>query len=277
MSKIGRLRDCLMRLLEEHRSDVMLPTSGRFLYYELVQRKIISKDSPPPKPGRKSCRRPDQDMNDALIDLRETGQVPWDWIVDETRFLDDYSGSASIKEGLLNVLPGIQLDPWNGDIPLILTESRSLAGVLRGLCIDYCARIASTNGQVGGFLHTKIAPILSPDQRVLYLGDLDLCGGDIEANTRRVLEQIVGPLRWERLALTREQVRQYNLPTIIKHDRRFADGGVHEAVETEALSQRIIVEIVRRRLEELLPEPLQSVHEREAEQRQQIARLLSFH
>jgi hypothetical protein len=64
-------------------------------------------------------------------------------------------------------------------------------------------------------------------------------------------------------------------PVIIKHDRRFADGGAHEAVETEALSQRIIVEIVQNRLAELLPEPLEHVHEREAEQRQEIEQLLS--
>jgi hypothetical protein len=85
----------------------------------------------------------------------------------------------------------------------------------------------------------------------------------------------VGELRWERLALTREQVEQYDLPVIVKHDRRFADGGAHEAVETEALSQRIIVEIVRNRLEELLPEPLEHVQEREAAQRRAIEHLLS--
>jgi hypothetical protein len=89
-----------------------------------------------------------------------------------------------------------------------------------------------------------------------------------------VLEREVGKLRWERLALTREQVEQYDLPVIIKHDRRFADGGAHEAVETEALSQRIIVEIVQNRLEQLLPEPLESVQEREDAQRQEIERLL---
>jgi hypothetical protein len=32
------------------------------------------------------------------------------------------------------------------------------------------------------------------------------------------------------------------LPIITKHDKRFNDGGVHEAVETEALSQRLMLE-----------------------------------
>ena len=49
--------------------------------------------------------------------------------------------------------------------------------------------------------------------------------------------------------------------------------GVHEAVETEALSQAVIVDILRTRLEELLPEPLEAVQERAEEQR---ARLRTF-
>jgi hypothetical protein len=270
MSKIGMLRASLLELLEKHRTDDTIPTSSRFLFYELVQRQIISKERKPGGGGR----RPDQDMNDALTDLRETGQIPWDWIVDETRSLESYTGSTSIKAGLAQLLPAIRLDPWKDDIPLILTESRSLAGVLRNLCIEYCVQIAPTNGQCGGFLHTTILPILKEGQSVLYLGDWDLSGNMIEANTRRVLEEEVLNLCWERLALTREQVEQYDLPVIVKHDRRFADGGAHEAVETEALSQRIIVNIVRSRLEELLPEPLESVHERESAQRQQIEQLL---
>jgi hypothetical protein len=40
-----------------------------------------------------------------------------------------------------------------------------------------------------------------------------------------------------------------NLPVITKHDRRFANGGEHKTVETEALSQGVNVGIVRERAE----------------------------
>jgi hypothetical protein len=63
MSKAARLRLSFLSLLEEHRRDGALPTSGRFLFYELVGRGTISK-TPTGK------RRADQDMNDALADLR---------------------------------------------------------------------------------------------------------------------------------------------------------------------------------------------------------------
>jgi hypothetical protein len=43
-------------------------------------------------------------------------------------------------------------------------------------------------------------------------------------------------------------------------------------VETEAISQRVLIEILRARLDALLPEPLDRV--REGRQRQRIAALL---
>jgi hypothetical protein len=176
---------------------------------------------------------------------------------------------------VLATLPHTVLDPWRGEAPTILTESRSLAGVLRDLVREYRARIASTNGQCGGFLRTDIAPLLRPNDGVLYLGDFDLSGNLIEANTRRVLEhEIGGDLRWERLALTEQQVEDYGLPVITKRDRRYKDGHPHRAVETEAISQRVLIDILRARLDALSPEPLARVLESEARQRRQIVRLL---
>jgi hypothetical protein len=268
-SKIGKLRDILVALLEEHQRDGAIPTSARFLYYELVQRGQLSKQ-------RNSARRPDQDLHDALTDIREDGRVPWDWIVDETRSIEDYTGYNTIKDGVLSQLPYLNLDSWHGRAPMILTESRSLAGVLRPIVREYCCRIASTNGQCGGFLRTDVAPYLRPDDIVLYFGDLDLSGGQIEDNTRRVLEQVLGgQLNWERVALTEEQADEHNLPRITKTDKRFkGGGGVHEAVETEALSQTVLMDILRDRLDDLLPEPLGRVHEREQRQRRQVKKLL---
>ena len=102
------------------------------------------------KPGAKGQRRPDQNLIDGITILRESGQILWDHIVDETRSIDDFSGYSSIAEGVASFLDGVDLDPWDGDWPLILTESRSLAGVLRVLIREYRALIAPTNGQTAG-------------------------------------------------------------------------------------------------------------------------------
>jgi hypothetical protein len=276
MSKIENLRRQVMRLYEQHLAAAMIPTSIRFLFYELVALKIIEKQaSGVLRPGAVGQRRPDQDVIDAITDLRESGSIPWNAIVDETRSLDDYTGWPTVAEGLGAYLNVIELDPWRGAAPLILTESRSLAGVLRALMREYRVKIAPTNGQTNGFLRNDVAPKIRAATPVLYLGDWDFSGGHIEANTRRVLEQVCGrDLDWERLALTEAQVRDpvLNLAVIDKYDRRTKT--THPSVETEALSQQVIVDIVRNRLEALLPRSLASVQEREDAERERLRRWL---
>jgi hypothetical protein len=280
-SAIGVLRRVVFELLQEHEAAGKdgLPTSARFLYYELVQRDVLQKhDEVEARTDGKKGRRPDQNLHDALTDLREHGLVPWDWIEDETRSLADYTGWLSIKEAAIDRARYARLCPWRGRAPLILTESRSLAGVLRDLAQRYAVKIAATNGQVGGFLHTDIAPMLEPADCVLYIGDWDWQGHQIEANTRRVLERLVGgELDWTRIALTEEQVKRYRLRRlqIMKPDRRYKPVRSHPAIETEALRQPVIRQIVRVALDADLPEPLEPVLEREAQQRREIERLLT--
>jgi len=115
-TKAGTLQRARLDLLAEHERDGALPTSIRFLYYELVQRGVVSK-------RRTGARRTDQDTIEALTRLREAGQIPWDWIVDATRSLDDYAGDVTIKQGVLDHLPYIHLDLWRARAPMILTDA----------------------------------------------------------------------------------------------------------------------------------------------------------
>jgi hypothetical protein len=116
-----------------------------------------------------------------------------------------------------------RVNPWPGEPPLMLVESRSLGGVVRAMTSEYLCSIAATNGQVGGFLHTEVAPILQRNDRVvLYLGDFDLQGHQIEANTRRVLEHKARRrIDWNRIAITEEQIARRGLTPILKKDHRF--------------------------------------------------------
>jgi hypothetical protein len=260
---IEKMRELVLQLYREHVKDGTLPTNGRFLFYEGESRGWW------PKSWDRSAS-PAGQVTLALTQLREDGTIPWDAIIDETRSLENYTGDASIREGVEHALEHVRLDPWDGEAPFLIMESRSLGGALRATCGEYRVAFAATNGQVGGFLHTDVVPFLEPGQRVLYFGDLDLAGNDIEANTKRILECEVGDLDWERLMLTEAQVKRYRLPSIIKTDKRFNNGGKHEAVETEALSQKLIVQLTRNRLKQLLPEPLEDVLEREAEERAKV-------
>jgi hypothetical protein len=252
---------------------------ARFIFYELVQAGFIAKKDDAPREDGKKGRRADQDVADAIFRLRDTGIVPWDSIVDETRTLSNWTYIPTVADYVKDAVDRARIDLWDGELPpMILTESRSLGGVLRNLAYDYLAPIAPTNGQVGGFLRTDIAPALSPGQRVLYLGDFDWQGTQIETNTRRVLEDLIGgELDWQRVALTEAQVNDPRRPLtrISKPDRRYKPVRYHDAVECEALQQSFIVGLVRARLDALLPEPLEDVRVREEAQRVKVRAALA--
>ncbi len=272
-TEAGRLQRACLAVLAEHESSGALPTSNRFVFYELVQGGIVSK-----RPTGK--RRADQGVIDASYQLRERGIVPWRWIVDETRELYEWAYGSTIAEYLAgDALRSARLDLWDGEPPpLILCESRTFGGVLRRtLAPTYLCPVAATNGQCGGFLVTDVGPLLVGNERpVLYVGDLDLSGGQIEANTRRVLEREAGrDLDWRRLALTEAQAEQRGLNGVAKEDRRYRDGRSHLAVEVEALGQTVVTEIIREGLDALLPEPLHVVRERERREREALAEFLT--
>lgn len=269
----GRLQRALIERLDVHEREGTIPTSGRFLYYELVQLGVVDK----PKPLGSSGRRSDQNMTDALTHLREAGIIPWDWIVDETRTLDEWATAATVADYVTEAVDRALIDRWDGaPAPLILCESRSLAGALRSTAFRYACPIASTNGQTRGFLISEVAPTMVPGQRVLYLGDWDWCGGQIEKNTHRTLIEHgrYRPRYWERLALTEQQVRANNFPVISKPDRRYHPPRYFDAVETETLGQARIVDLLRDRLDELMPEPIDDVLERQTVQREDVAEQL---
>jgi len=79
---------------------------------------------------------------------------------------------------------------------------------------------------------SKVAPALEVGQRVLYLGDWDWCGHQIEAATKGTLIEHAplwgAALRagdWERVALTDEQVEEHDLPVISKPTGATGRGG----------------------------------------------------
>jgi len=185
--------------------------------------------------------------------------------VDETRSLIEWEFAASVAGYLAHALDHARIDAWAGDPPpLIICESRTFGGVLkRTLAGEYLCPVTATNGQVGGFLHTNVAPVLAGNaRRVLYIGDLDHQGRQIEENTRRVLVRETGEREWQRIALTADQAEEHGLEPVAKEDRRYNPPQAGWAIEVEALGQGVVTRLVRDALDALLPEPLGDVQDR---------------
>ena len=268
----GRLQRALLERLKIHEGEDTIPTNGRFLFYELEQRGVVTKDAPP---GQK--RTPRQDLTDALTRLRELGLVPWEWIIDERRDYTAFATAPSVAEYVADSVQYASLDRWPGKPPpLIICESEGVYGVLYNLAARYACPITFTSGQVRAHLINEVAPRLQVDQQVMYLGHADLSGGQIEDHTQRAPDQHA-PLwamslcqsqrrvsrsrrrtgtphatLWERLALTQAQVdadERLQRLVIVKTDKRYRPARQFEAVELETIGQRQLVEMEQQRAE----------------------------
>ena len=253
-SKFGQLQRACLELLREHHRKGDIPTNGRFLFYELEQRGVIPKkyDGINPKTGNKFARTPLQDVSVATMHLRENGLIPWSWIEDESRQLDDWRYADTVIDYLIDTVPEARIDLWAGEPPpLLLFESRASAGVVRSHAYEYLTPITATGGQCGGFIVNE------------------------EQNTKRYIEKhaarIFGPDEWTKIALTEQQVNasvRLRRLAITKLDKRYKPPKEYEAIECEARGQGVLVRLIRHHLDSLLPEPLDIVRERERLQRE---------
>jgi hypothetical protein len=253
-----RIREMVHKLLLEKDAAGDIPTNSRFVYYELVQRGDATKPTRAGKRREVGWPPGEVDIANGIKWLREEGHIPWEWITDESRQLADWRYADTIADYLREELPQACINPWAPEPPpLILCESRAAAGVLKSAVSQYCCPITGTGGFCNGFLRNVVSALMP--RQVLYLGDLDRSGEDIEANARELL----GDVPWLRLAMTEKQAKKIE-PTW-KEDKRDKKG--REAWEVESLGQRELVKIVTKALDKMLPEPLDRVLVREDAQR----------
>jgi hypothetical protein len=264
----GRYRRAVLDcFIEKHKNLGLVPTSGRFLFYELEHTGLFDK--------KKDTDALDR-VSNALTDLREHGYIAWEDIIDETRSVTENSHHPTIRESIESSLQYATISLWHPEPqPLVITESRSLRGVIDDLCDEYQLNLTSVNGHCAGHLRTKVAEVIRTGQVVLYLGDHDFGGHVIEANTHAVLQEITGSeLAWERVAITEAQIEEHSLTPILKTDGR--SNKTYAAVETEALGQGLIVKLLRDRLEQLMPAyRIEAVRAREASERRRLLKQLA--
>jgi hypothetical protein len=247
-------------------------TTGRFLYYRLVARGIVPKDA-----EVKAARKPSMNVTRYLTELRETGLVSWDQIIDEGRAVSNHQGWPTIAEGLHAFLDGVRLDPWDGDSPLLVVESRSLAAFFDPVADRYRIGVAPLGGQSSGaFLHNDLPMYLGRETTVIYVGDWDKAGGDIETSAEDRLRTFVPRWigKWMRVAVTDEQADRYRQLQITKPDRRFKPPRAFPTLEAEAIDQFELTAAVTEALDDLVHEPLVEVEAREEQERNDWRRRL---
>ena len=270
-AEIAQLDDQIVSVLRlDH------PQSIRHVLYRMTDPRL-------PEPVEKS-EKGYRHVQARIVKLRRSGEMPYGWISDATRrgYHTDTFSNASDFLTRMNGLYRAHL--WaDADVYCeTWTESRSIAGIVQ----DDCEELAVSLYPAGGFSSISLAYQAADyinavnageEVEIFYLGDYDPAGVLIDVSLERELRTHLDDgvdLTFERLAITPEQIVQYDLPTKPRKpdDRRALD--VTETVEAEAMPAGIMRALLRTRIEALLPErALDIARIAEASERAQIQRM----
>jgi hypothetical protein len=189
------------------------PITGRGVGYKLFAAGLI------PSMARSEMQR----VYRLLKEARERGDIPWEWIVDETREFERVSTWDNPAEYARCVAQSYRRDFWNQQ-PVrceVWSEKGTVRGVLQPVFDEYAIGFRVMHGFSGA---TTVHDVSQDDDDreliVLYVGDLDPSGMFMsEVDLPKRLSEYGGDhVTLKRIALTRAQVRR--LPSFPATDKK---------------------------------------------------------
>ena len=133
-------------------------------------------------------------------------------------------------------------------LPLVLYEKATMTSVIESIAVRYMIPCAALRGYSSETLDSQVAAFIDRQQRpvrVIYIGDFDADGEDIERNAQEWIDAD----EWTRVALNADQITQYALPRnpgkpLSARRRAFLDRhGMDIQVEVEALPPDVLVRL----------------------------------
>lgn len=229
----------------------------RQLYYQLVAHDLI-------RNHQKEYTRLGSIVNKARL----AGHLDWDTIVDRGRGTVRSATWRSPGEMVDQAAEAFQIDKWaDQDYHVeVMVEKQALEGVLAPVCAEYQVGFTSNKGYSSqSFMYRKGAEIRARRHKgklpvVLYLGDHDPSGLDMDRDVRQRLEMFSrGPVYVERVALTFEQIKEFEPPpnpakiTDSRATEYIKEHGGH-SWELDALEPRVLEELVGKYIVAVLDE-----------------------
>lgn len=248
------------------------PVTVRQMFYQLVSLGMIQKTE---LEYRTVAR--------LLLQLRRGRYLDYHMIADNTRWMrkpDSYDG---LEQAIEDWLQSYRLNIWREQPAYveIWCEKDALAGVLYEVTSRWDVPLMVTRGYASeSFLHESAQYLLAQGKPayLYYFGDYDPSGVDISRSTEERLRAFVGgalPLHFERVAVTPQQIRAWNLPTRPTKQsdaraKRFRDESVEvDAIPPDRLRQ-LVEECVLRHVD---PEALRRLQAEEQLHRQTLGKI----
>lgn len=247
-----QLLDAMIPIIEDYEQKGYKLTV-RQLYYQLVSRNIVSNQE-------SSYKR----TSSVLQMGRMTGQVDWDTIVDRARVPRMRSEFETIDDFINAVKHSYRCIRWEDqDYYLeVLVEKEALAGILEKITTKYHVRLLVNKGYSSASAIHDLAQRMNEQQRdkychILYLGDHDPSGIDMFRDIRDRLKKFKCSASVESIALTRDQIDEYDLPpnpakTTDPRSRKYYEKYGAHSWEIDALNPEALVSILKEHILEYL-------------------------
>ncbi len=183
-----------------------------------------------------------------LSELRLSGDIPFSWIADNTRWQRKPTTYSSLEQALRYTAEAYRRCLWdNQSVHVeIWLEKDALAGVLYQETSTWDVPLMVTRGYPSlSFLHGAADYLQELDKptHVYYFGDYDPSGVDISRNVENRLREFAPgvDIDFERIAVNPDQIVRLDLPTrptkkTDSRSKKFAD----ESVEVDAIPARTL-------------------------------------
>jgi len=236
------LRGAIREILEASH-----PQTVRQVYYALSVRGLIQKTEIEYK----------MSVVRLLVQMREKGEIPFDWIADHTRSTYGPTTYSSLAECLKTTSKKYRRRVWDDAQCRIFVfcEKDALAAVLGQETDPYDVPLCVARGYSSiSYLH-EIAKVIESAGRPAYVyhfGDHDPSGQDAARDTEEKLRRYApgATIHFERVAVSAKQIEDWNLPgrpTKTK-DTRAKKFGRDTSVELDAIPVDKLRALVRSRI-----------------------------
>jgi hypothetical protein len=237
------------------------PMTVRQVFYQLVVRGVIEKTE----------EQYQGTVIRLLTEMRMDGRIPFDWIVDESRRRRENQTYNNIADAARDTAKFYRRNALHAcpDYVEIWSEKEALAGVIEDAASDYDVPIIVSKGMPSitqlyrsACELARAAHHANKHTYIYQFGDHDPSGVLIPETIKRRLNEFCWKFDcpapfFERVALTEEQIEQFNLPTrpTKREGNRHANKFEGDSVELDALPANQLREMVREVIERHITSP----------------------
>ncbi len=232
-----RLRSDLYEILSDYH-----PQTVRGVFYQAVGRGIVEKTE---KAYKNTVQR-------NLVIMRESGEIPFSWITDNSRWMRKPESFSGVREAVENAQSYYRKALWESqpDYVEIWMEKETLSGIIYPVTAKYDIPLMVTHGFSSISFIYESAKHIKQTQKPTYiycLSDYDKAGRDLGNHIKKKLREYTpsSEIYFEQIAVTEEQIFTWKLPTRPPKKR---DTGFNECVELDAIPAYRLVELVEQKI-----------------------------